>query len=147
MSSVRRGSHKKTRRVAGICVAVGGDLSDCVRVKAVEPAPPSLRWYAYVLVSFGPASALASPSVKRRRAAPRKVVRTYVGVAVDVERRARQHNGELAGGARSTRAGRPWHIAIVHGPYPDRGSAQVIEYQLKQRRGAAARLSPVGRRQ
>jgi putative endonuclease len=120
---------------------------------------PEPGWYAYVLVSYGaiaaPARAagrpaLARPAVvgksgkaARRRVALGRVVRTYVGVAVDVERRARQHNGELAGGARSTRAGRPWHVAIVHGPYPDRGTAQSVEYQLKQRRGAAARLQPL----
>lgn len=112
----------------------------------LEPTPPE-RWYAYVLVSLGAEEALrpARPVELRDVAAARRVVRTYVGVAVDVERRARQHNGELAGGARSTRAGRPWHIAVVHGPYPDRGSAQAVEYQLKQRRGAAARLRPVAR--
>ena len=100
---------------------------------------PAPGWYAYVLVSYG----AAPPPRQRRRVALARVLRTYVGVAVDVERRARQHNGELAGGARSTRAGRPWHVAIIHGPYPDRGSAQAIEYQLKRRRGAAARLQPL----
>jgi putative endonuclease len=70
-------------------------------------------------------------------------VRTYVGVAVDVARRARQHNGELPGGARSTRVGRPWTVAMIHGPFPDRGAAQAVEYRLKQRRGAAARLRPL----
>lgn len=110
----------------------------------VDAAPAGSRWYAYVLVSFGAApSARAAAATARRRPRPRKVVRTYVGVAVDVDRRARQHNGELAGGARSTRAGRPWTVAVVHGPFPDRGSAQAAEYRLKQRRGAAARLQPL----
>lgn len=111
------------------------------------------RWYAYVLVSLAPVGAARSLATKRRRLAlPREVqdlaaevVRTYVGVAVDVERRARQHNGEIPGGARSTRVGRPWRVAVVHGPFPDRGSAQSVEYQLKQRRGAAARLRPLDR--
>ena len=31
----------------------------------------------------------------------------YTGVARDVERRVRQHNGELAGGAKYTRSRRP----------------------------------------
>lgn len=92
------------------------------------------RWYAYVLVSLEPAS---GPGL------PRRVGRTYVGIAVDVARRARQHNGELPGGARSTRAGRPWRVALVEGPYPDRGSAQAAEHVLKQRRGAVARLAPL----
>lgn len=106
---------------------------------ATPPAAAPATWYAYVLVSFAGAAAVASA----RRARPRKVARTYVGVAIDVERRARQHNGELPGGARSTRAGRPWTVAVIHGPFPDRGAAQAVEYRLKRRRGAAARLAPL----
>lgn len=117
------------------------------------PESETTRWYAYVLVSLAPPGTARSPLTERRRlelprevqALAAEVVRTYVGVAVDVERRARQHNGELPGGARSTRVGRPWRVAMVHGPYPDRGSAQSVEYQLKQRRGAAARLRPLDR--
>lgn len=75
-------------------------------------------WFAYVLVS----------TTTRR---------TYVGVAKDVERRARQHNGEIAGGARSTRAGRPWRIGLVRGPFESRGAAQSAEYALRKRRGLA----------
>lgn len=73
-------------------------------------------WFAYVLVSTA-----------RER--------TYVGVAIDVARRARQHNGELSGGARSTRAGRPWQVAAIHGPFESRGAAQVVEHALRRRRG------------
>ena len=62
--------------------------------------------------------------------------RTYVGIAVDVERRLAQHNGELPGGAKSTRAGRPWAVVERWGPY-DRSEASALEYQLKRRRGAA----------
>jgi len=68
--------------------------------------------------------------------------RTYVGIAIDVERRLRQHNGLLAGGARATRAGRPWRVGQVVGPLPDRGRAQSVEHQLKRRRGQA-RLAPI----
>ena len=62
--------------------------------------------------------------------------RTYVGVAVDPERRLRQHNGELVAGARSTRAGRPWEIAKCYGPFLDQGEAQAIEAEVKRLRGA-----------
>lgn len=36
----------------------------------------------------------------------------YTGVTTDVARRVRQHNGELAGGARYTRARRP--VCVVY---------------------------------
>lgn len=74
------------------------------------------RWWLYVLVS-----------ADERR--------TYVGITVDVERRVNQHNGERPGGARSTRAGRPWRVGRVYGPYADRGAASRAERALKAVRG------------
>jgi predicted GIY-YIG superfamily endonuclease len=73
-------------------------------------------WYAYVLVSAAG--------------------RTYVGTSNDVDRRLRQHNGELVGGARTTRAGRPWLIGRVLGPFEDRGAAVRCELRLRRVRGA-----------
>lgn len=61
--------------------------------------------------------------------------RTYVGVATNPERRLRQHNGHVKGGAKSTRAGRPWKQARLLGPYRGRGEAQQIEAQVKRARG------------
>jgi putative endonuclease len=61
--------------------------------------------------------------------------RTYVGISRDVERRLAQHNGELPGGAKSTRAGRPWAIVERWGPY-DRSQASALEYRLKRCSGA-----------
>lgn len=60
---------------------------------------------------------------------------TYVGVTTDPERRLAQHNGELPGGAKSTRAGRPWRMARRLGPYESRGEAQRMEYAVKRKRG------------
>lgn len=68
--------------------------------------------------------------------------RTYVGVTQDLPRRLAQHNGEQPGGAKSTRAGRPWSVGTTHGPFDSRGRAQVIEHQLKRRAGRA-RLKPL----
>jgi len=61
--------------------------------------------------------------------------RTYVGVTVDVPRRLRQHNGELVGGAKSTRPFRPWSLAKTHGPYGNRSQAQTVEAQVKKASG------------
>lgn len=70
----------------------------------------------------------------------KSAARTYVGVALDVDERIAQHNGDRPGGAKTTRAGRPWSLLQTYGPYPDRGTAQSIEAQVKKLRGKA-RLS------
>jgi len=75
-----------------------------------------MSWLVYVLVS-------------ESRSA------SYVGITTDLERRIEQHNGSLPGGARSTTYGRPWAIAMTHGPYATRGEAQSVEHELKRRRG------------
>lgn len=74
-------------------------------------------WFVYVLVS--------------------RAGRTYVGVTTDVDRRLRQHNGALAGGARSTRPFRPWRVGRLEGPLPTRGRALSLEYAIKRVRGRA----------
>ncbi len=55
----------------------------------------------------------------------------YAGVANDLERRVRQHNGEIIGGARYTRGRRPvelvWSEACA-----DRAAAQVREAEIKK---------------
>lgn len=61
--------------------------------------------------------------------------RTYVGITNDLERRLEQHNGERKGGAKSTRAGRPWSLGTTFGPFETRASAQEAEYRLKRRSG------------
>lgn len=40
----------------------------------------------------------------------------YTGITVDLTQRLRRHNGEITGGARFTRTGRPWQVAYVEGP-------------------------------
>jgi putative endonuclease len=66
--------------------------------------------------------------------------RTYVGITTDPDRRLRAHNGELAGGARSTRAHRPWRLGAVYGPYPDRALVSRAEWYLKRTRSGLRRL-------
>jgi putative endonuclease len=60
--------------------------------------------------------------------------RTYVGASTDVERRLRQHNGELAGGARSTRTDTNWKVEKVYGPFADAGAALTFEAMWKSNR-------------
>ena len=73
-------------------------------------------WFVYVLASA-------------------RSARTYVGITTDPVRRLAQHNGELPGGARATRAGRPWRIAAEYGPYDGRGDALRVERSIKGLRG------------
>ncbi len=59
-----------------------------------------------------------------------------MGIALEVERRLLQHNGEARGGARATRAGRPWRVGAVYGPFEGRGAALRAELAVKKLRGA-----------
>ena len=55
----------------------------------------------------------------------------YTGVATDVSRRVRQHNGELAGGPRYTRGRRPVRL-LWSTPVADRSAAQIEEARIKR---------------
>lgn len=58
--------------------------------------------------------------------------RTYVGCALDPDRRLRQHNGQLAGGAAQTARGRPWaHVLAVRG-FRTRQEALQFEYAWRR---------------
>ena len=55
----------------------------------------------------------------------------YAGVTTDLERRVRQHNGEIVGGANYTRARRP--VALVWNEvYENRSVAQRREYFVRR---------------
>lgn len=55
----------------------------------------------------------------------------YTGISTDPERRLRQHNGELTGGAKALRGQRPLQL-LYQEPYPCRSSASKAEYRFKQ---------------
>lgn len=66
--------------------------------------------------------------------------RTYVGSTTDVHRRLRQHNGEIRGGARSTRGGK-WRLAASLTGFSNRSEACRWERILKCRaRGLGKRM-------
>ncbi len=60
--------------------------------------------------------------------------RTYVGVTTDKARRLRQHNGEIKGGARSTKGFRPWEIIRIIGPINTQSEALKEERRVKKLR-------------
>lgn len=60
--------------------------------------------------------------------------RTYVGSTTNVVRRLRQHNGEIVGGARSTRAyAGSWYLVTAVTGFSDRSSACRWEKIVKSR--------------
>ncbi|XP_024525304.1 structure-specific endonuclease subunit SLX1 homolog [Selaginella moellendorffii] len=57
--------------------------------------------------------------------------RTYVGITRNVHRRLRQHNGELVGGSKSGRVGRPWRLICTVRSFDTRSEASQFEYLWK----------------
>jgi predicted GIY-YIG superfamily endonuclease len=57
--------------------------------------------------------------------------KTYIGYTVDFVHRLRQHNGELAGGAKRTRKGRPWVLVCEIRGFLDEHMALRFEYRLQ----------------
>lgn len=60
--------------------------------------------------------------------------KTYVGVTTDLDRRLKQHNGDVVGGAKSTRAGRPWSLLCTVGGFYTRSEAFQFEWRWKNPR-------------
>ncbi len=56
--------------------------------------------------------------------------KTYVGATVDPDRRLRQHNGELSGGARATH-GRHWKRVFLIGGFSEEREALRFEWRWK----------------
>lgn len=76
---------------------------------------------------------------------------TYVGATVDLERRLRQHNKEIKGGAHATSAkvlnGETWTRAAHVAGFPDWSAALQFEWRWKQlSRKLPAKMFPLERR-
>ena len=84
----------------------------------MEPQPQSQprrtgAWFCYMLASCDD-----------------KRAKTYVGATIDPDRRLRQHNGELSGGAKAT-AGRVWKRRFLVGGFEDEKAALRFEWRWK----------------
>ena len=66
-------------------------------------------WYCYLLVSDN---------------------KTYVGATINPDRRLRQHNGEISGGAKATR-GHVWQRKALVGPFENDHDALSFEWHWK----------------
>jgi predicted GIY-YIG superfamily endonuclease len=76
---------------------------------------------------------------------------TYVGATVDVDRRLRQHNKELSGGARATgmkvEKGESWHRHCYIKNFPDWQACLQFEWRWKQlSRQLSKTIPPLERR-
>ncbi|CAH9091390.1 unnamed protein product [Cuscuta europaea] len=82
--------------------------TDSFQPPSLLSSPPSSapksksRWSVYLILSTNPP------------------IKTYVGVTTNFTRRLKQHNGELKGGAKASRAGRPWVCACLIQGFKDR---------------------------
>ena len=56
--------------------------------------------------------------------------RTYVGATVDLERRLKQHNKELSGGAKATSSNK-WNMACFVSGFPDWRATLQFEWKWK----------------
>ena len=76
---------------------------------------------------------------------------TYVGATVDLERRLRQHNGELVGGAKATKTkvkkGENWKRVCYISEFPTWQSALQFEWRWKRISSKISKkMSPLERR-
>ena len=94
-------------------------------IETIETIETS-KWFCYLLVS-------------------QDNKRTYVGATIDPDRRLRQHNGEISGGASATRGNQWSRICCVEG-FPNEGAALQFEWKWKNATKSMKQRHPVERR-
>ncbi|KAI3448845.1 hypothetical protein Pfo_005510 [Paulownia fortunei] len=80
---------------------------------SVSRSSPRNSWAVYLILSTNPPT------------------KTYVGVTNNFSRRLKQHNGELKGGAKASRAGRPWICACLIQGFRNKSKAYEFESKWK----------------
>jgi len=60
--------------------------------------------------------------------------KVYTGFTGDIEKRLKQHNGVMSGGAHSTKRYRPWTLACTVTGFESRKQALQFEYTIKHKR-------------
>jgi len=56
--------------------------------------------------------------------------KTYVGITKNLNKRIRQHNGEIKGGAKATVSGRPWEYVFVIFGFDDEKTVRQWEWRF-----------------
>lgn len=75
-----------------------------------------MNWFVYLLVSIN----------------EKYINHCYVGITTDLQRRLNQHNGILLGGAKHTRAKRPYNICCAIKGFLNKSTALKCENEIKK---------------
>ena len=57
--------------------------------------------------------------------------KTYIGITNNLEKRIKQHNGELKGGAKSTKSSSNWSFHTIIGKFNNKSEAMSFEWYWK----------------
>lgn len=78
-----------------------------------------MNWYCYLLISEN----------------EKYLNHAYTGITTDLDRRLRQHNGEISGGGKHTRSKRPYKILCYVTGFQTKGEALKCEIAIKKYSG------------